>query len=111
MQQHKQAFDHAKELIKNGKVVKDEKDAWSQDAPTTDDENAFIEDHNLQEYGKWYLAIEGDKDNKTSYKFPYGDFEKVHRGAVIAAKVRAAQYDHQDIEKEANELLKMIDDG
>ena len=110
MQKNTTAFEYAKNLIQDGKVVKDERDAWSEDAPTTDQENDFIEKHNLQEFGKWYLAIEGDKDNKTSYKFPYGDFEKVHRGAVIAAKVRAAQYDHQDIEKEADSLLKMIDE-
>jgi hypothetical protein len=63
----------------------------------------------MDEYAKWFLAIDGEKDNKTSYKFPFGDFEKVHRGAVIAAKVRAGQYHHKDIEDAADELLQIID--
>jgi hypothetical protein len=36
---------------------------------------------------------------KAHYKFPYGDFEKVHRCAILAAESRAGQYDYADIAK------------
>jgi len=38
-----------------------------------------------------------------------GDFRKVHRDGLIAAKQRAAQNDYTDIEQAADELLEMID--
>ncbi|WP_437284743.1 hypothetical protein [Sorangium sp. So ce406] len=37
-------------------------------------------------------------------KFPYGDFEKLHRCGVIAAEVRAAQYEDREIEVAAAHL-------
>jgi hypothetical protein len=63
-------------------------------------------------YGKWFLGIEEDEpeDQKERYSFPYGDFEKVHRDGLIAAQQRAGQYDHDDIEKAADELTAMIDE-
>lgn len=113
VQLHKEAFAYAKQLIKNGKVERDEKDQWSKDQPTTDQENTFLQNHDMQQYELWFLGIntEGSAGSKERYEFPYGDFSKVHRGGVIAAKVRAGQYHHKDIENAANELLAMIDTG
>ena len=37
------ALRHARALIREGKVVRDERDAWSEAAPTADEENSFIE--------------------------------------------------------------------
>ena len=102
---------HAKKLIKDGAIAEDRRDDWSEHAPSTDEENKFIEEHGMSEYGKWHLGLEEgeDKENKGTYKFPIGDFRKIHRGAVIAAKVRAAQYDHNDVKGAADELLELID--
>lgn len=110
---HEEAFEQAKQLIKDGKFTKDERDNWSEHAPSTDDENKFIEDNGMEAFGKWYLGIDPDeeKENKGAYSFPYGDFKEVHRGAVIAEKVRAGQYDHSDLEKAADTLLQMIDES
>ena len=44
------------------------------------------------------------------YSFPYGDFDKVHRCAVISLESRAGQYDHDDIRDEAKKLLELIDE-
>jgi hypothetical protein len=41
--------------------------------------------------------------------FPFGDFRKVHRCAVISLESRAAQHDHEDIRKAAKDLLEEID--
>ena len=75
------AFDHAKELIDDGKFVFDERDAWSEHQPSAQQENAFIERHGFEEYSKWYLGINDEKseDTKGRYEFRYGDFKNVHR--------------------------------
>jgi len=41
--------------------------------------------------------------------FPFGDFKKVHRCAVVSLESRAAQYDHHEIAKVAKDLLETID--
>jgi hypothetical protein len=105
------AFDHAKALIDEGAVVVDERDDWSEHQPSTEDENRFIERHGIREYARWYLGIDDqeNEDNKGRYKFPYGDFAKVHRCAILAAESRAGQYKHVDIERAAAHLHGMIE--
>src|SRR4051812_36380972 len=105
------AYEHAKTLIAGGKVVLDERDAWSEHQPTAEQENEFISQHGFREYGKWYLGIndERDEDTKGRYEFPYGDFENVHRCGVLAAESRAGQYKHADIEAAAAHLHGMLD--
>jgi hypothetical protein len=104
-------FDFAKDLVEKGKVVRDERDAWSEDQPSTQMENEFIRLHGFHEYSKWHLAIddEQDLDTKRRYKFPYGDFKKVHRCGVLTAESRAGQYKHFDVERAAARLHEMID--
>jgi hypothetical protein len=91
--------------------VSDERDAWSEDQPSSEKENEFIELHGMVEFGKWHLGIDDEKDEDTKgrYKFPYGDFEKVHRCGVLSAESRAGQYKHFDIEVAAAHLHGMID--
>ena len=49
----------------------DERDAWSEHQPSTQQENDFIAAHGFAEYGKWHLGIddEADEDTKQRYKF------------------------------------------
>lgn len=105
------ALTHARRLVEQGKVVRDERDAWSEDAPSADDENAYIEKHGYGEYGEWFLGTDTEKNAETKgrYSFPFGDFSKVHRCAVISLESRAAQNDHDDIAKAAKNLLELID--
>jgi hypothetical protein len=100
---NERAFKHAKTLIGEGKVVVDGRDAWSEHQPSAQDENEFIQQHGFREYGKWHLGIDDkeDEDTKGHYKFPYGDFESVHRCGVLAAESRAGQYKYYDIENAA----------
>ncbi len=94
------AFDHANALIEAGRVVIDDRDAWSEHLPSAQEENAFIERHGFGEYGRWHLGIDSahPEDTKGHYKFPYGDFKKVHRCALLSAESRAGQYKYYDIE-------------
>jgi hypothetical protein len=105
------AFEHAKQLIKKGDFVADERDDWSEHQPSVEEENEFIRRHGFEEYGKWHLGIndEHGKETKGHYEFPHGDFKNVHRCAVISAESRAGQYKHYDIEKAAHRLHEMID--
>jgi hypothetical protein len=110
---NRKAFDQAKGLVERGHVVRDERDAWSEHQPSARDENEFIRLHGFEEYGRWYLGIDDEepRDAKARYKFPYGDFEKVHRGGVITAESRAGQYKNLAVEKAAARLHDMIDHG
>jgi hypothetical protein len=107
------AFTHAKDLVKKNHVVKDTRDDWSEHAPSTDQENDFIDKHGYDEYSKWHLGVDDDRpaDTKAHYKFPYGDFTKVHRCGVISAESRAAQNDYNDIKDASAKLLALIDKG
>jgi len=105
------ALDNARRLIEAGKFVADDRDAWSEDAPSTADENEFIEKHGFEEYARWHLGIDRSKsdDTKGRFSFPFGDFAKVHRCAVISLESRAAQNDHDSIAKASKDLLELID--
>jgi hypothetical protein len=109
---NKRAFDHAKKLVEDGKVVLDERDEWSEHQPSAQQENDYIAQHGWSAYGRWYLGVddEEDEDTKGHYKFPYGDFENVHRCGVISAEVRAAQRKYTDIEVAAAHLHGMLDE-
>ena len=109
---NRNAFEYAKELVGKGKVVVDERDAWSEHQPSAQEENEFIDAHGFGEYGKWHLGIDDEepKNTKKHYKFPYGDFQKVHRCALLSAESRAGQYKHFDIERAAGHLHGMIEE-
>jgi hypothetical protein len=108
---NRSGFDHAKELIVNGRFVFDERDAWSKHQPSAQQENDFIDRHGIEEFGKWHLGINDEKDPHTKgrYEFPHGDFVNVHRCGVLSAESRAGQYKHFDIENAAAHLHGMID--
>jgi hypothetical protein len=104
------ALEHAKNLIQQGHVVVDKRNAWSEQQPSAAEENEFIRQHRFEEYAKWHLGIDERhaEDTKARYKFPYGDFKNVHRSALLAAKGRARQHSYSDIENAAVQLLEMI---
>jgi hypothetical protein len=105
------ALRHARELIRDGKVVRGVRDDWSEAAPTSQQENDFIESEGWTAFAHWHLGIDKDENRETkkAYSFPFGDFEKVHRSGVIAGESRAGQYDHAEIEEALKALLELID--
>ena len=108
---NKEAFDHAKDLISKGQTRMDERDDWSEHAPTADQENQYVDKHGWSDYSLWYLGIDDEmgEETKGRYKFPYGDFRRVHRCGVISAESRAAQNDYDDIRDATAELHKRLD--
>ncbi|MET0933155.1 MAG: hypothetical protein ABWX56_05540 [Mycetocola sp.] len=105
------AFRQAKKLIADGKVERDERDDWSEHAPSADEENAYLDKHSWTDYSHWHLGIDDDhpRDTKGHYKFPIGDFTRVHRCGVISAESRAGQNNYDDIRDALKKLLEKID--
>jgi hypothetical protein len=101
---------NARKLIDAGKY--DDTTEWSDAAPSADEENAEVEKHGYEGFGAWHLAVDPDagEETKGRFTFPYGDFTKLNRAALIHAKQRAAQNDHDAIEKAADRLLQHLDE-
>jgi hypothetical protein len=108
---NQRAYDYARDLIADGRYVIDDRDAWSEHRPSAQQENEFIERHGIGEYARWHLGIDDQEpeDRKGRYKFPYGDFEKVHRCGLLAAESRAGQRKYQDIELAVAHLHGMLE--
>jgi len=109
---NKPALRHARALIREGKVVRDERDDWSEAAPSAEEENAFIDRAGWTQYAHWHLGVDRseNRETKQAYTFPFGDFRRVHRSGVISAESRAGQYDHEEIRDALRALRELIDD-
>ena len=108
---NKNAFAYAKDLITQGRIVLDKKNAWAEHHPGAAEENEFIRTHDVAEYAKWHLGIDEThaEDTKARYKFPFGDFKNVHRCGLLAVKSRAHQFGYAAIEKAAIRLIEIAD--
>jgi hypothetical protein len=105
------AFQHARALINEGRFVYDERDAWSEHQPPPAAETRFIREHGYDQYSLWHLGVddEAGEETKGRYKFPYGDFEKVHRCGLLAAESRGGQRKYYDIEVAIAHLHGMLE--
>lgn len=103
------AVKHARKLIDAGTY--DDTTDWSEAAPSADDANKEIDKESFDEFAEWHLGINLDASEGTKgrFAFPYGDFDKVNRAALIHAKQRASQNEHGEIEKAADDLLQHLD--
>lgn len=103
------AVRHARTLIEDGQVDVDT--PWSEAAPSAADENEEIEQEGRDAWAEWHLGVNEDANEgtKARYAFPYGDFTKVNRAALIHAEQRASQNDHTEIAQAAEQLLERLD--
>jgi hypothetical protein len=110
---NRRAYMHARKQIEDGKIVFDDRDAWSEHRPSAETENDFIRQHGFAEYARWYLGINDEKAENTKgrYEFPYGDFKRAHRCGVLTVESRAGQYKHFDIDRAAAHLHGMIEEA
>lgn len=101
----------AGDLIAEGRIVADRHKDWRSHQPSASQKNGFILAHGFAEYAKWHLAIDESHpaETKAHYKFPFGDFARVHRCGLLALKARARQYGYSDIEAAAEQLLTAIE--
>jgi len=93
-----------RQLIKEGTFIGRRKGAWTEHRPSPDEENEFIR---LRGFGGIKMASGNHprfaENTKRRYKFPYGDFENIHRCGLLAVS-RAHQYGYAKIESAAPEL-------
>jgi hypothetical protein len=100
------AVEQAQNLIK-GRQYERNSD-WSEAQPSAQEENNFIDENGWVAFAKWHLAYdtESSEETKSRYKFPVGDFRKLHRSALVAAKQRAGSEDYNDVQSAADRLLE-----
>jgi hypothetical protein len=86
---------------------------WGEVQPNAAAENAFLENHDWDEYGAWHLGLtEGaNEETKARYGFVFGDLRRLHRSGIIACHYRAAEWRHKEIELAAHDLLKALDNA
>ncbi|RZK26969.1 MAG: hypothetical protein EOO63_14095 [Hymenobacter sp.] len=104
-----QAVTYATRLIQEGNTT-NEPGNWGQHNPEPAEENAFLADHEIEEFGNWHLGLDMSKGAHTKgrYKFPCGDFKTIRRDGLVAAQKRAAQQGYADIEQAADKLLLLL---
>jgi hypothetical protein len=108
---NRRALQHARYLIGRGRVVLDERGAWSRHRPSTRQRDAYIRRHGIRGYSSWFLGIDDQaaEGTKPRSQIPYGDFENVHRCAVLSAEERASRYRYPAIGTAAANLHEMLD--
>lgn len=106
---NRRAVTHARKLIDAHQYVLESD--WGEAQPSAADENAFLKAHSRKEYAAWHLGLtDGANDEtKARYAFVYGDFQRVHRTALIACVFRASEWRHKAIELAAHRLLQHLD--
>jgi hypothetical protein len=105
---NKDAVDYAIERIRVGEI-----DAlhapWSEHQATDDEKDKFLETHDTDEYGLWFLG-ENDEESsggKEKYFYPTGDLKLIHLTALEETEQHAHRNGYQDIAQAAQKLLKL----
>jgi hypothetical protein len=103
------AVAHARKLIATRQYVLDSD--WGAVGPDADDENAYLKDHDWDDYAAWHLGLTDGATDETKgrYAFVVGDFRRIHRSGLIACVYRAAEWRHKAIELAAHDLLQELD--
>lgn len=107
---NKDGFLYAQERIKVGEVDT-LKGSWANHKATENEEDVFLNNHYLKEYGQWFLAIDTnvDANDKHHYKLPYGDLGLVHKDGLEEVEKKAKKEGLSDIADAARQLLELID--
>ena len=102
--------DRCRELIEKRQYVLDSD--WGDVQPNAAAQNAFLENHDWDDYAAWHLGLtEGANDHtKARYAFVHGDFRRLHRTGLNASVYRAAEWRHKRVELAAHELLPRLDE-
>jgi len=111
LQLNEAAVRKAEDLIRSRQYVLES--TWPERNPTAEAETAYLDRHGWEAYGAWHLGLDpgADPETKGRFSFPYGDFRRVHRSGLIAARQRASQYGHRDVEEAAGALLELLDEA
>jgi hypothetical protein len=102
---NKRAVAKARDLIDTGQYRM--RSRWADVQPRAAEQNAFLKAHGWREYASWHLALTDGAPNETKarYAFVFGDFRRLHRMGLIACYYRAAEWEHTEVMRAANNLL------
>jgi len=72
---NRRAYEHAKALIDEGRILFDERDDWSEHRPSALQEKRIYPSPRFAEYGKGFLGINDERPKipRRHYAFPFGD--------------------------------------
>ena|SRR5579871_4584308 len=108
---NKAALDRAKYLLKAGEVTSFDSD-WNEEKPTPTEVEEYLEAHDMEEYGEWFLGKndEFDSEVKEHYDYPYGDLKEVQRCALVHSHAQAEQRGDKEIMHAIEGLINLIDE-
>jgi hypothetical protein len=108
---NKAAVDRAKYLIEAGEVTSFDAD-WNEEKPTPTEVEEFLEAHDMEEYGEWFLGKNDqfDPEVKEHYEYPYGDLREVQRCALVDSHAEAEEKGDKEIAHVINELIALVDE-
>ena len=91
---NKKGYENARKLIREGHFVGDERDDWSEHAPSTQKQNEFLEKHGFKEYEKWFLGIDDEKSEEASaqLRVGYRDVSLTVNGVPVADPQRPVSF-------------------
>ncbi|GEM_PF-3145543 len=86
---------------------------WPDDRPANEEEISYIEEHGWNGFAKWHLALDtqASQFSKRRYEHLAGDFEKVHRSALMAAHAKAVKLGFDQVKAAAEQLVTALDEA
>ena len=107
---NQRGFEHAKQLISEGRAVADERLDWRDHRPDADKEEAYMSALGAQRYGDWHLGIDDQEPegSKSRYHFLFGDFSDLHRCALFEIQDAADNWFYGEIEIAAAALISLL---
>ena len=107
---NQRGFEHAKQLIREGRAVADERVDWRDHRPDAGNEDAYMSVMGAQRYGDWHLGIDEEQPegSKSRYHFLFGDFSDLHRCALLEIQDAAETLFYGDIEIAADALISLL---
>lgn len=107
---NQRGFEHAKQLISEGRAVADERGDWRDHRPDADKEDAYMSAMGAARYCDWHLGIDDQQpeDSKSRYRFLFGDFADLHRCALFEIQDAADNWFYGDIEIAAAALISRL---
>lgn len=105
------AFERAQSLIRAGECTAFDAD-WNEEKPTRDEVIEYIDNHDIEEYGLWFLGKNDAYDHgvKEHYEYPCGDLREIQRCALVHTIELAEQREDFVIVSAAEELIRLIDE-
>lgn len=100
---HRAAADYLLKQVEDGKWALNTQ--WVSNAPTPEQAETYRQQHGDDALRLWYLAT----DEAGQPALPAGDFNRVHRSGVVAAKRLAERAGAPDIVEAADEILDLFD--